>query len=178
MLTSLIKTCNFDTIQKGKKTLESVCHAEGREFESHCPLQNLKNLMLKETIINQLKSSQSHLDYSFKKVKDLNLDLGLDEEKLETLESFASRFARSSDIVVAKYFRFLAMEKDPAWRGSIIDLLNLAEKHHWIKSAQVWKRIRELRNLAAHEYQLDSYIDLYKELIKLAPEILAIPLDL
>ena len=63
--------------------------------------------------------------------------------------------------------------KDPSFRGSVIDLLNQAEKFAWITSAQTWTRIRELRNIAAHEYGIDDYMKLYQELMTLTPEILA-----
>lgn len=133
---------------------------------------------LKEKILTDLKKSKRHLEYSFEKVKKINLKTldEFDEESLETLESFSSRFARFSDLLVAKYFRLLALEKDPAFRGSMIDLINLAEKHSWIGSAKTWRRIRELRNVAAHEYAAEDYKALYAELIGLCPELLKVDL--
>ena len=129
---------------------------------------------LKSEIVGQLKKTKSHLEYSFSKVKNFDLSNELTEEQLESLESFSSRFARYSDILVSKYFRLLAIEKDPAFRGSVIDLLNLAEKYGWIASSQTWIRIRELRNLAAHEYVVKDYKALYKELIRLTPHLLEV----
>lgn len=127
-------------------------------------------------IQSDLKKAYGHLEYSFRKVIHLNLVAAgeLDEETLETLESFASRFARFSDIAVMKYFRSLALEKDPAFRGSAIDLIQIAEKFGWIQSADKWRRIRELRNLAAHEYMAKDYKALYRELIALCPVLLAV----
>ena len=80
----------------------------------------------------------------------------MSEEELEVLESFSSRFARYSDLILSRYLRFLAREKDPAFRGSAIDIINLGEKFGWIKDAAAWRRIRELRNLAAHEYESED----------------------
>lgn len=129
---------------------------------------------LKDKIIDDLERLKKHLSLSYKKV--LKIDLAgtqeLDDETLETLESFSSRFARFSDLLISQYFRWLAKEKDPAFRGSITDLLNLAEKHGWIHSASTWFRTRELRNLAAHEYTAEDYKKLYAELIVLTPNLL------
>lgn len=133
----------------------------------------------KSALLENLKKARKHLQYSYDKVIKIDLEVGeLDEEALETLESFSSRFARFSDLLIAKYFRTLALEKDPAFRGSIVDLLNFAEKFAWIESAPTWKRIRALRNLAAHEYEASDYIRLYAELVALAPWLFKVSLDL
>ncbi len=130
------------------------------------------------------------MEYSFKKVQKMTIDEALDEAldeaqdedlldgQLEILESFSSRFARFSDLIVSRYFRVLAFEKDPAFRGSAIDLLNVAEKFNWIESSEVWKTIRELRNVAAHDYAAEDYLALYKKLIELTPELLKVNLSL
>ena len=83
-----------------------------------------------------------------------------------------------SDLIIARYFRLLVLEKDPAFRGSLIDLLNQAEKQGWISSREVWLRIRELRNLAAHDYEAENYQALYEELIRLTPELLKVSMHL
>ncbi|MFK8137884.1 MAG: HepT-like ribonuclease domain-containing protein [Bdellovibrionales bacterium] len=129
---------------------------------------------LKDSIRQDLIKSRGHFEYSYNKVIKFNLEDDFTEEELETLESFSSRFARFSDILIAKYFRFLAREADPAFKGSLIDLLNLAEKNSWIESATTWRRIRELRNVAAHEYSSSDYRRLYSELVSLAPTLLAV----
>jgi len=96
------------------------------------------------------------------------------EEELETLESFSGRFARTSDIFVSRYLCILCLETDPAFRGSLVDTLNLGEKSGYIGSAETWKRIRALRNVAAHEYATDDVDMLYQELVSLTPAILDI----
>lgn len=130
---------------------------------------------LKKHTQEELKNSLKHLEYSYKKVQKINLDnKKWDDEVLETLESFAARFARTSDIFISRYLRLLANESDPAFRGSLIDLLNFSEKNNWINSAKLWFRIRELRNAASHDYTAEDLGLLFKELFSLAPEILKI----
>jgi hypothetical protein len=129
---------------------------------------------LKTQIRDHLLKSRAHLETSFKKVQSIKIQSNQPEEELETLESFSSRFARFSDLAVSKYFRMLALEQDPAYRGTPIDLLNLAEKMGWIDSAMDWKRIRELRNVAAHEYVANDAVALYQELVRLTPILLSL----
>lgn len=127
---------------------------------------------------DQFKRSHGHLAYSLSKLKQMKVISPFSsEEELETWESFASRFARSSDLLISKVWRRLILTKDPAFRGSVIDLLNQAEKFGWIEDAQVWKRIRELRNIAAHEYSFSDLVALYQELLDLAPHILKAKID-
>ncbi len=102
--------------------------------------------------IEKFKKAQQHLAYSYAKTASLPMFSDQStEEELEVFESFASRFARASDMFVSRVLRGLAITNDPAFRGSIIDLLHMGEKHGWLASAHVWRRIRELRNVAAHE---------------------------
>lgn len=117
--------------------------------------------------------SLKHLEYSFKKIQSFDLTRSdWAEEELETLESFSSRFARSSDLIVSRLLRSFALKTDPAFRGTLIDLLNLSEKQGWISSSKTWYRIRELRNVAAHEYTTDDFSALLVELKSLTPTIL------
>lgn len=121
---------------------------------------------------NEVARAIKHLEYSFKKVQGFNLArVDWSEEELETLESFSSRFARTSDLVISRLLRSMALATDPAFRGTLIDLLNLSEKQGWISSAKVWFRIRELRNIAAHEYSAEDFNKLLEELLGLTPVV-------
>lgn len=138
---------------------------------------DLLNEALKAKIISDLKRSRRHLEYSFQKVKTLSFAQEFDDEQLETLESFASRFARFSDLVIKQYLTFRARESDPGFRGSVIDLLNLSERFGWIASAIDWRRIRELRNISAHDYSAEDFKELYEELITRAPILLSLKIE-
>jgi len=92
-----------------------------------------------------------HLEYSHAKVQSLPL-LSLDEEQLETWESYTSRFSRVVDLFLTKYLKARVLGEDPAFDGSLRDLCNAAEKKGWIDSADAWVALRELRNATAHEY--------------------------
>ena len=134
--------------------------------------------LVKSKVKSDLERARKRLEYSFNKVRNQSFAHELEESELEVLESFSSRFARFSDLIIARYFRLLMLEKDPAFRGSLIDLLNQAEKQGWISSREVWLRIRELRNLAAHDYEAENYQALYEELIRLTPELLKVSMHL
>ncbi len=143
----------------------------------HLPTgDSLVSKTLKNSTRESLLNALNHLEYSYQKILKYELvkKAKWSEEELETLESFSSRFARSSDIFLSKYLRTLAIETDPAFRGTFMDTLNLAEKMNWISSARQWARIRELRNVAAHEYAQEDLQSLFQELFQLTPLVLSI----
>ena len=129
---------------------------------------------LEQKIVSDLRNTLTHFKYSLAKVSRIDFKAEWDEPTLEVLESFSSRFARLSDLYIARFLRFKIRQSDPGFRGSLIDALNLAEKLAWLDSARDWARIRELRNIAAHEYSTDDYRRLYQELLRLSPHLIQI----
>jgi hypothetical protein len=97
-----------------------------------------------------------------------------EEPRLQKWESLSSRFARSSEIFLSKLVKFYVQHKDPAFRGSMIDYINEGAKLGIIQDGQAWKRIRELRNMAAHEYSDLDLRQMYEELKSLCPVILGV----
>jgi hypothetical protein len=130
----------------------------------------LKTELLKK-IRQDLSKAIGHLEYSLAKSSKILKKPELSEDDLESLEGFGSRFARASDIAIQRFLRFKVLEKDPAFRGSVIDTLNESEKFGWIDSAREWTRIRELRNVTAHEYTDTEVRSLYTEMVQLSAHL-------
>jgi hypothetical protein len=129
--------------------------------------------LVKKTI-EDLTKALGHLEYSLTKASNILSLPALSEDYLEDLEGFGARFERASNIGIQKFLRLKVLEKDPGFRGGLIDILNEAEKSGWISSARDWARIRELRNVTAHEHTETENRELYAELVRLAPSILAL----
>jgi len=117
----------------------------------------------------------NHLEYSFNKVQKLpsNPD-ELDEESLETWESFSSRFARSIDLFTSKYIQSFVKLDDPGFEGSLRDYVNQAEKLGLVDSANNWMEARGLRNITAHEYKNTMLKKFFEDLLKFTPQILSL----
>lgn len=123
----------------------------------------------------KLRKALQHLEYSYQKITKLPTDVQkLDEENLETWESFAARFSRVADLFLSKYLRTKILMQDPAFNGSLRDLLNNAEKAHLINDATYWMGIRELRNISVHEYSEAQLSQFFVTLKKEAPELIKI----
>ena len=133
--------------------------------------KDLIHILQKE--LQKTKKYKITLDHSFKKsnlikVKKIN-DYTIDE--LDVLETLTSRFARVSDILIKKIFRVIEAI-DLEEKGTIRDLINQAEKKLLISSADEFIKIRELRNLIAHEYQEEDLSSIFQQVISLTPTIL------
>lgn len=124
---------------------------------------------------NKLLKAIAHLEYSYNKVLELPIEPEkLDEETLETWESFSARFARVADIYLTKYLRTFVLVDDPGFIGSFRDFINQAEKLHCLDDADQWMAIRELRNISAHEYTDNDLAAFFNRLRQEAPLLIAI----
>ncbi len=134
---------------------------------------NPDKLLLLRKELDSLDKAAAYLAVSVERSSGLSgrTDLGADD--LERLESMASRFARLSDLLVQRVMRSVDdLELTP--EGSLLDRIQRAEKRGWVQSAQDLVRIRELRNLVAHEYAADRMAEIYAGIALLAPSLLAI----
>lgn len=123
----------------------------------------------------KLQKALVHLEYSYAKVKQLSTDAEtLDEESLETWESFSARFSRVSELFLTRYLRTVILNNDPGFEGSLRDFLNQAEKLRIINDVHIWIRIRELRNISSHDYTEDELSHFFERLLKECPNLLSI----
>ena len=123
----------------------------------------------------KLLKAMDHLEYSYRKILLLPVILeSLDEEMLETWESFAARFSRVADIFLTKYVRSAVLLNDPGFSGSLRDFLDQAEKLGILKEVDHWMGIRELRNISAHEYTEKDLSIFFERIKHEAPHLIKI----
>lgn len=127
--------------------------------------------LLAEISKKALKTYET-FEKSLVRISSLSSDpLETSDEQAEHWEAYCSRFGRLQDILVKRYFRTIALAEDPAWSGTVRDLLNFMEKQGIIGSATDWMGLRELRNEMAHEYE-DSALGALQERARLAAPLL------
>ena len=129
-------------------------------------------LVLLRTEVGRLRLAGEHLTWSLQRCLPLAARLPWSAEDLERLESMASRFARLSDLLIQRVMR-LADELSLESPGSLLDRIHRAEKRGWVDKDGDLVRVRELRNLIAHEYEDEDLVQLYGEVLRLAPVLLS-----
>ena len=128
-----------------------------------------KIALLKEELTG-LALATTHFEYSVTRCADLIDHKELLPEQLERLESLTSRFARLADLLTQRIFR-LFDEIELTGSSTVLDRIYRAEKRGWVNATQM-VRIRELRNLIAHEYAADKMFGIYRAVLILAPALL------
>ena len=118
-----------------------------------------------------LQLAAGYLEYSMQRCLNLIGQDALPPEQLERLESLTSRFARLSDLLIQRIFR-LVDEIELTGGGSILDRIYRAEKRAWANASELI-RIRELRNLIAHEYATEKMREIYATVAAMTPVLLA-----
>jgi len=102
--------------------------------------------------LDELSRARVHLDYSARRVAGLPGDLeGMDAEQLESVEAYCCRFARTVDLLVNKVLRSLD-RAELLMPGTLIDVVNRAEKRGLVERAETLREMKDLRNVIAHDY--------------------------
>jgi len=94
-------------------------------------------------------------------------------EEYDAVETLTSRYARTSDILIQKIFRSIDnVELED--RGTMIDVVNRADKRGLFESVDEIREIRDLRNNIAHEYSKEDLEMLFADVMRLAPRLFSI----
>lgn len=99
------------------------------------------------------------------------LDFGnLTEADNDNIEDFTARFQRALEVFVGSYLRIL--DRVEARSGSLRDVLDRAEKHGLIDSAEEFWNLKIMRNEMAHEYPDYDPVELAKPALLGTPPLL------
>lgn len=132
---------------------------------------NADKLSLLRDELADFEKAADHLRYSLERTRGLLPGKDWEPDDLERLEALASRFSRLSDLLTQRIMRLIdELELTPT--STLLDRIHRAEKRGWVESAARLVRIRELRNLIAHEYAADKMMDIYAAITDLSPELL------
>lgn len=135
-----------------------------------------KNKNLTGLYYSKIVKSLKYLEYSYQRTLNMPLNPAqMNDSELEAWDSFASRFARTSDIFLSKYIRAFILKDDPAFDGGFRDQLNRAEKLGLIADVTIWMEIRELRNATVHEYSDQDLEKIFEKFRNFSPLLIDLP---
>lgn len=130
---------------------------------------NLESLL--DLNLSLLKQALPSFERSMVKCRNLDFTPPISFETEESLDALSSKFSRVSDIYTQKVIKtliFLLREDAPTF----LDRMNLCEKLAIIPSAEEMIAIRDLRNIIAHEYLSENLLEIYREIIHLADNLI------
>ncbi len=125
--------------------------------------------LLKEHTTLLIKSLDT-LKRSVKKAESIGQKSDYSFEEMETFDSLAVKFSRTSDIFTQKVLRTAWLLLHEGFMP-FIDMMNKAEKIMLIDSSDTIIEIRDLRNQIAHEYIPEAIQELIPEVIRLSADL-------
>jgi len=124
-----------------------------------------------EETLEQMQKASAWLQRSRRLCQDLTAQTELEESDWDKLETLSGRFARLCDLIIHKVFRALdRYELEPP--GTLLDVLNRAERRRLIDSVDDMRALKDLRNEIAHEYAEDDLRRLHEEIMRGCPRLL------
>jgi uncharacterized protein YutE (UPF0331/DUF86 family) len=128
--------------------------------------------LLRENL-NTLNKSAEWVQRSYEQTIEIKQKESYSVEEFDKLENLTSRYARTADMLVNKVLRSLdTVESEDI--GTIIDIMNRAEKRGIVFSAEILHTIKDLRNNIAHEYKISEITRFFSEVKKYTPLLLEI----
>jgi len=134
---------------------------------------NKLHLEVLQENINKLNLSAEWVHRSYEQTKAIERKDVYSIDEFDKLENLASRYARTTDMLVNKVLRSIdTVESEDI--GTIIDTMNRAEKRGIVESAESLHTIKDLRNNIVHEYQITEITKFFADVIKYSPVLLDI----
>lgn len=123
--------------------------------------------------INILNKSAEWVLRSYERAKEIEIKDNYSIDEFDKLENLSSRYARTTDMLVNKALRSIdTVESEDI--GTIIDIMNRAEKRGIVQSAELLHTIKDLRNNIVHEYQITEITKFFADIQKYTPFLLNI----
>ena len=123
--------------------------------------------------VDKLNLSAGWLKRSFDQACRIGQKEKYSDNEFDSLEVLASRYARTTDMLVIKVLRSIdTVEYEDI--GTIIDIMNRAEKRKIVSSADLFRTIKDLRNSIVHEYQIEELSGFFLDILRYTPLLLDI----
>jgi hypothetical protein len=127
---------------------------------------------LKE-VCESLSKAKGQLEVSYKRCEKIDLSKSLKDDELIEYEALSSRFGRLVDMLIHKFFRALDLV-ELTEGGTLLDVINRAEKRGLIDHNFDARALKDLRNEIVHDYLLERFNALHKEIYDYVPKIMQI----
>jgi len=123
--------------------------------------------------INILNLSTDWVRHSYEQTSTIEIKTEYAIEEFDKFENLTSRYARTTDMLVNKVLRSIdTVELEDI--GTIIDIMNRAEKRGLVSSAKLLHIIKDLRNNIVHEYKIAEITRFFADVQKYTPLLLEI----
>lgn len=162
----MIKCFQTEGVRKLNASYTSRASSNKRCDSSMTENDQQSNLM---EVMVQLKKASLHLKISLKRCSLIGPNIKGEDDLIE-FEALTSRFARATDLLIHKVYRSIdAVEFIEG--GTLIDVMNRADKRKLINSVKEMRLFKDLRNDIAYEYVAERIQMLHQEVLQCTPKL-------
>ena len=130
-------------------------------------------LLFLQQVLTQLQEATRWLERSLRQCAPIGIKENYTPEEYDHFEALTGRFARVSDILIQKVYRSIdRVEFENG--GTLIDVINRAEKRNLIENIDDIRIIKDLRNSIAHEYIDAMLMEIFQDTLTLTPALLGL----
>jgi uncharacterized protein YutE (UPF0331/DUF86 family) len=134
---------------------------------------NKTHLEILKEKLRLLKQSADWVKRSYEQCIRIGIKDEYSGDEFDKFENLSSRYARTTDMLVNQALRSLDTV-ELVDSGTIIDIMNRAEKRGIVESSQILHELKDLRNEIAHEYQIAQIERFFESILKTTPALLKI----
>ena len=130
-------------------------------------------ILVLESSLKQFDDALYWLKRSYEKSIVIQNKKQFTKDDFDILENLASRYGRACDLLIHKVFRSIdkvEFEED----GTLIDVINRAEKRELIESVDELREMKDLRNQIVHEYIAENLKGLFNDIMYFIPKLFKI----
>jgi uncharacterized protein YutE (UPF0331/DUF86 family) len=128
--------------------------------------------LLRESL-TLLNASAEWVKHSYEQCASIGAKKTYTSEEFDKFENITSRFARTTDMLINKTLRCLD-RFELIDGGTVIDIINRAEKRGLVTSSDTLRALKDLRNSIAHEYQTENIVRFFGSVLWSTPFLLEV----
>ncbi|MDR0731088.1 MAG: hypothetical protein LBF63_05410 [Treponema sp.] len=134
---------------------------------------NKNHLEILKEKISLLSQSADWVKRSYEQCIKIGAKHDYSKDEFDKFENLTSRYARTTDMLINQTLRSLDTV-ELVDSGTIIDIMNRAEKRGIVESSQTLHELKDLRNEIAHEYQIAQIEQFFESVLTATPILLKI----
>lgn len=136
-------------------------------------MKSINVILLLREAVEQMDDALKWLNRSYLQCQKIGFKEQYLDQEFDMIETVTSRFSRAVDLIVNKVFKTIDhVELEEI--GSIIDVVNRAEKRGLVTSTEQIHLMKDIRNVIAHEYISEAILDVYQDVMNYTPELVKI----
>ena len=120
-----------------------------------------------------MQKQREWLEFSLNECEKIGIKRSYSIEEFGKFETLCSRYARSIDFLIRKFFGTLDVYEFE-YNGSLIDVVNNAHKRGLFEDIDELRMMKDLRNTIVHEYIEEELQETFEDVVQYSKKLIEI----